>query len=264
MVKRMGDERAWADGRGWGWEKDDAYGDVFFRRATGALPEMESSKAASGILRDWVVNGSRILDVGCGGGHYLRSFRARIPTAFHYMGVDITPRYVGLARSAHASDPDASFQVADIHELPFEDASFDIVTCNNVLLHLPAIKRPLEELCRVSRRHVLVRTLVGERSFRIQEVRGTGDEFMDDGVPREFNHYNIYSAPYVRRVLKGIGRVQAIEIAEDRDFDPVRIQAAAAEQPLAANVTTMHAGWQVNGYVLQPWAFVKVTLAEGQ
>jgi SAM-dependent methyltransferase len=249
---------SWSEGTG--WHGDEAYGEVFFKRAVGTLPEMESSKAAASRLEAVVQPNDHLLDVGCGAGHYLRSLRRVILTPFQYTGIDVTPLYVQLGNDAFASDKDASFEVASIFDLPFPDRSFDIAMCNNVLLHLPSIKKPLEELCRVARRKILIRTLIGDRSFLIREVRGNGDEFDENDEPRQFNWYNIWSRAHIESLLAGNGRIQNVTIEADQDFDSARIEQAAADQPSAANVTRMCGEWQVNGYILQPWCFVAIDL----
>jgi ubiquinone/menaquinone biosynthesis C-methylase UbiE len=226
---------------------------------------MESSKAAAARLVAHVDGEAHLLDVGCGAGHYYRSIRrvltehARPP--LRYTGIDATSYYIRRARDAFGSDPQADFLVGDIYCLPFADCSFDLVLCANVLLHLPSIARPLEELCRVARRFALIRTLVAERTFIIREVRGSGDELDYHGEPHQFNWYNIYSRAYVAKLIDNIPCVQRCTIEVDRDFNSHAIEAAAAHQTGAENPTRMLGGWQVNGCILQPWCFIKIELS---
>jgi hypothetical protein len=126
-----------------------------------------------------------------------------------------------------------------------------------VLLHLPSIAQPFRELVRVARSHVLVRTLVGERGFLIKEIEG--DDLSEHGDPSAFNWYNIYPRAYVERLLRSMPRVRDVRIVEDRAYSPERIEAAARDSG-AVNATRIVGGWQVNGYVLQPWHFVHVVL----
>ena len=236
------------------------YGNVLYRRAVGELPEMECSKVVARIVATWIQDGDSILDAGCGVGHYLRSLKRQISCGFSYTGVDDSPLFIDLARKAFPVQADVNFEVEDIYQLSFPNNTFDIIISSNVFLHLPSIERPLQELVRVARKYVLIRTLVGERSFRIQEVRGLGDEFDETGMPRRFNFFNIYSRTYIEHLLRKMPHVEKWEITPDNDFDLQRIVEAGAEQPEADNVTSILGNWQVNGYILQPWAFIKIFL----
>jgi ubiquinone/menaquinone biosynthesis C-methylase UbiE len=240
--------------------QDELHG-TYYRRAIGELPEMESSKAVAARLNAVARPGDRILDVGCGVGHYLRSLSRILPFAFHYTGVDTNSRDIEIARKAFTSSPNADFRTGDIYALPFPDASSDLVMSNNLLLHLPSIRKPMQELCRVARRYVLIRTLVGERSFRIQNVNSSGDEFDENGEPHEFHYFNIYSKTYTEYLLSQISVVRKWQIVADRDFDKDRIMEAAREQPNVPDVTVIIGDWQVNGYILQPWCFIEVEIA---
>lgn len=239
------------------WDRRTDYGELLRRRATGELPEMESAIAAAERAGSLLRKGDHVMDVGAGAGHYLRSLRARAPMPFTYTGVDATVGYVLLARNAWRGTESARFVAGDIYQLPFADRSADLVMCCNVLLHLPSLAQPFRELVRVARRHVLVRTLVGDRGFRIKEIEG--DEISEEGEPGAFNWYNIYPRSYVERTLREMPRVRAVEIEPDRAFTTERIEAAALDSE-ATNATRMVGEWQVNGYVLQPWHFVHVEL----
>ncbi|NQW04402.1 MAG: class I SAM-dependent methyltransferase, partial [Acidobacteria bacterium] len=106
---------AWRDG----WRNRADYAETFYRRAIGELPEMESSKAAAMLLQDHVASGDAILDVGCGGGHYLCSLHRVIQVPFTYTGLDATPDFLEFAHRAWDGAPGVSFQPGDIYDLPF-------------------------------------------------------------------------------------------------------------------------------------------------
>jgi SAM-dependent methyltransferase len=248
------------------WESEafgKPYGDLFFDRATGKMPEMESSKAAAGRIAALARSGDSLLDVGCGGGHYYRSIRSRVPVPLRYTGLDATPYYVERARAAFAADADASFVVGDVFAIDFPDRSFELVMCNNVLLHLPSVIKPLAELCRVARRHVLVRTLVAEKSYVVQDVNPgvDGADFDDDGKPLGFHYLNIYGEPYVRRLLAACPGVTDVRIEIDRDFAADRVNDTAQAIPGAWDATQVAQGMQHSGPIMLPWRWITIDVA---
>jgi len=142
------------------WDLWPEYGETLFKRATGDAPEMESSKATCEFLSRVYRRGMSVLDVGCGAGHYYRSLMERLDPDIDYHGVDITEHYIELAKKAYSSPN--RFSVGDIYDLQFPDKSIDIVFCSNALMNLPPPPtRPIEELIRVARNHVIIRTLLG-------------------------------------------------------------------------------------------------------
>tara|TARA_B110000438_G_scaffold290706_1_gene326773 strand:- start:96 stop:830 length:735 start_codon:yes stop_codon:yes gene_type:complete len=237
------------------WDK--RYGKVLFDRAIGEAPEMESSKATSEELKNIIKKDDKVLDIGCGAGHYLVSLKKEITVPFSYTGGDVRPHYIELAKKAFEDMSDVNFKEADLFNLPFEDNSFDVVMCCNVLLHLPSIKKPMAELMRVAKRVVFVRTLIDERSFRVKEVHdNNGDEFDDNGEPKKFLFLNTYSKKYIKSLLPG----KQVEILEDKNFSSKSITAAIEEQSEQPNVTRMLGGKQISGNIVFPWCFIKIKL----
>lgn len=245
------------------WDEDTHYGEVLYKRATGELPEMESSKAMAKHLSHVVKTDTRILDVGCGAGHYLRSFRSKITASFYYTGLDATKNYVELAQKAFTKDKKADFAQGDIFNIPYTENQYDIVLSSNLLLHLPSIEKPINELIRVSKHWVIIRSLIGVRSFRILVSEIQGDEFLESGEPKNYSYYNIYSKDYLSFLLKRNAKVKNFEFLDDWDYDPKRIDAARGEHDGAMDASCMFGKWQANGYILQPWCFVKIALREG-
>ena len=258
------DRKPWYDA----WRNRADYADTLFKRATGQLPEMECSKAVANILTSHVRTGDKILDVGCGAGHYLRSLRKTLKVPFSYTGADRTEQFLEAARKAWFDTPDTAFRHADIYNLPFADNEFDVVISNDLLYHLPSVVKPLSELIRVAKRFIMVRTLIGERSFRVQEVYSSkfwpgaedvdpGDEFTDDGVPRSFVHLNIYSKDYFTAVIRRRLPEAPIEYVKDNFFDPNAIERSVSEWQ-NPNPTRILGGNQVIGYIIVPYHFVKI------
>jgi len=86
----------------------------------------------------------RVLDLGCGYGSYTDYFRSIGADA---VGIDGAQAMVDIAKERY---PECSFVRADIKErLPFEDGSFDIVFCNQVLMDIEDIERVFKECARI-------------------------------------------------------------------------------------------------------------------
>jgi SAM-dependent methyltransferase len=85
----------------------------------------------------------KALDAASGTGRHARRLVALGNTV---SGVDLTPEMLERAR---VNVPEASFGVADLRHLPFDDASFSVVVCGLALSHLPSLDVAVSELARV-------------------------------------------------------------------------------------------------------------------
>lgn len=97
--------------------------------------------AVAGLL-DGIAPGAA-LDAGCGTGRHARRL---VALGHSVSGVDLTPEMLEHART---NVPEASFAVADLRELPFAEASFQLVVCGLALAHLPSLDQAVGELARV-------------------------------------------------------------------------------------------------------------------
>jgi ubiquinone/menaquinone biosynthesis C-methylase UbiE len=84
---------------------------------------------------------TRVLDVACGDG--------RIPSLYASPEVVVCDGSPDAVERAAARGLEAV--LADAQELPFEDSSFDVVTCNHALYHVPDVDAALAEFVRVLR-----------------------------------------------------------------------------------------------------------------
>ena len=97
---------------------------------------------------------SDVLDVGCGVGHWGRLLAKVLPGGARVRGVDRDPLWVEKAelRAAALGLADRfGYQVAVAEKLPFADASFDLVTCQTLLIHAPDPGGVIDEMIRVAR-----------------------------------------------------------------------------------------------------------------
>jgi SAM-dependent methyltransferase len=108
----------------------------------------------------------RLLDVGCGPGHYRSSFTCE------YSGIDINPDYIRMA----SSRLDGRFMVMDGTRLAFEDESFDHVVSVAILHHLAdeqvvQMVREARRVCKPSGRvHLLDAILPVTPNFTFKRI----------------------------------------------------------------------------------------------
>jgi len=112
------------------------------------VPAVREMKRAATLALS-LVPGERVLDIGCGTGVDLGAMAGRVFPGGSVVGVDSSRRAIEAASRRVASESGVSVQVADAHELPFADRSFEAVRADRVLLHLAQPERALSEVRRV-------------------------------------------------------------------------------------------------------------------
>lgn len=92
----------------------------------------------------------RVLDVACGPGLLACAF-ARV--ARQLVGIDLVPAMLDQARSHQAALGlgNVNWQLGDVDPLPFEEASFDVVTCRYAIHHFSHPSAVVGEMARVCR-----------------------------------------------------------------------------------------------------------------
>ncbi len=114
-----------------------------------------TSHLQSILSEEQIVTPKTALDVGVGGGHWAVSLFSAFPEGnIDISAIDIeqhwveeSTRYVSENLTAHRF----SAQSGNVCQLEFESNSFDLVTCQTVLMHLDTPERALQEMCRVLR-----------------------------------------------------------------------------------------------------------------
>jgi SAM-dependent methyltransferase len=105
--------------------------------------------AAARLVRHAGVKpGLRVLDVGCGTG-VVGITAARLGA--HVTGIDLTPQLLERARESSriAGLDDIDWHEADVEELPFKDAQFDIVLSQFAHMFAPRPEVAISEMLRV-------------------------------------------------------------------------------------------------------------------
>ena len=100
------------------------------------------------ILKSEALNagnvGRKILDVGCGGGHFLAS----LDNSWEKWGTDINPAAVNFGRRTFG----LNLMQGTLKDLRLTDESFDVVKIRGAIEHLPDPKSELYEIHRILRR----------------------------------------------------------------------------------------------------------------
>jgi SAM-dependent methyltransferase len=187
------------------------------------------------------VEGKRVLDVGLGYGTLAEAL-ARMGADYH--GLDIAAGPVDMARHRLASVPGArpeQVQRGSVLELPFPDASFDLVVSIGCLHHTGDLFGAIQEVRRVLRpggevvlmvynrrslRRLVAAPLAvvrhrGHRASAEEELRGRYDATVD-GTAAPYTDF--LTAPELRGLLHGFRNVRV----ERRNIDGVPIGRAGA------------------------------------
>ena len=93
-----------------------------------------------------ITAGDRVLDVACGTGVVTREAADRVGATGTVTGIDINDGMLAVARRVR---PEIDWRQGDASELPFEDESFDVVTCQFSLMYFPDRLAALTEMMRV-------------------------------------------------------------------------------------------------------------------
>jgi ubiquinone/menaquinone biosynthesis C-methylase UbiE len=130
-------------------DRSDANGRAYYDDFSGGY-EDERGVGYHGMLDELelqvvtkLAEGRRVLEVGCGTGLILRRLAQHASMA---RGVDFSP---GMLRTAQARGLEVVLGSAT--QLPFADASFDLVCSFKVLAHVAAIQQAMSEIARVTR-----------------------------------------------------------------------------------------------------------------
>ncbi|VBA40855.1 Demethylrebeccamycin-D-glucose O-methyltransferase [Mycobacterium innocens] len=96
-------------------------------------------------------SGERVLDLGCGAGYFARRIAPVVGPSGVVVGIDPSPASLDYA-AAHAP-PNCTFYPAQAQNLPFADASFDVVVSSLTFHHIAPDRRlgAIREVLRVLR-----------------------------------------------------------------------------------------------------------------
>jgi 2-polyprenyl-3-methyl-5-hydroxy-6-metoxy-1,4-benzoquinol methylase len=139
-----------------------------------------------------------ILDVGCGEGFTLNRLKEK-GIGKKLEGVEYSEDAIELG---HKTYPDIKIQQGNIYQLPYENNTFDLVLCTEVLEHLDKPQDALKELVRVSKKYLVI-SVPNEPLFMLaQLVRGKNWSRFGNDI-EHINHWTMFGFPkFVKRNSK--------------------------------------------------------------
>jgi SAM-dependent methyltransferase len=238
------------------WNKDDSVEQRTYKRVTGELPEMESTKQLVELVANIYTPGMKVLDVGCAAGHYYNGL-SRIDSEIRYHGIDATSAYIEFARKHFKHKPYTTFEVVDIFDLPDKFyRKYDIVFCCNVILHLPSFQVPLKNIITASKKYCIIRTLISGKTHLSKLLYS--DSFDENGEPTDFVFQNTYSYKIIEKFICELGDYK-IEFIDDK-FDARLINDEYRDySPLQSAVTRVQNDVQIAGSKVLEWKWIKIT-----
>ena len=240
---------------------------VYFDRAPGKKPEMEVSKAMANLIKKKIKKNDHILDVGCACGHYYRSIKNKVKKNFYYTGADPYKIFLDKAKIAWKNDKNVNFVKGNIYKLPFKKNQFDLLICSNVFIHLNDVRKPLREILRVTKKSLIIRTVLYDVSYKVQLVYNNKwwkntdvkpkDEFDSKGNARAFSYFNILSKDYLIETIKDIYPKAKVTLIKDNFYSKKKINESIKKEkrPLATRIIGNE---QFSGALMQPHYFVVI------
>lgn len=120
--------------------------DRWYETADGKAHDQQQKAAAMRVL-PLPAGNAKLLDVGCGTGHWSRFFASR---GFRVAGIDVSPKMVSAALAPNT--PAGLFGIADACSLPFGDGSFDVVAAMAAIEFVSDAEATVAEMFRCVRR----------------------------------------------------------------------------------------------------------------
>ena len=135
--------------------KNDQYKDSSNLDARVAIHQRFSTNAYGWM--NWVFDhllklpeDAMILELGCGPAYLWKENASRIPSGWRITLSDLSPRMLDAAwRNLVVTGRAFQFKEIDAQSIPFEDESFDAVTANHMLYHVPDRAKAIAEIHRV-------------------------------------------------------------------------------------------------------------------
>ena len=169
--------------------------DRWYASRRGAMYDRLEKKVIADFLPA-EVEGKRLLEVGCGTGHWSRFFSEY---GFEVTGLDVSERMINAA--LQKGIPNVSFHMADGHLLKFEDSTFDLTAAITTLEFVFDPEAVLREMIRCTRKHGMILIGALNRLSKVNQQR-------QDRAESPYAAARLFSPIELKQLLKPYGRVE--------------------------------------------------------
>ncbi len=193
--------------------------DLYERHLGPALFEPYAIDLARGVATNCLAGS--VLEMACGTGILTQQLRTHLKPLVSLTATDINPGMLAYAQCKLAGVEGIVWRQADIADLPFPDASFDVAVCQFGLMFVSDKDRAFQEMRRVLVKHGVLVFSVWDRMEHNPysvAVHDTVAEFFPDNPPQFFK------APFSFAEVAGLRRLLTAN-----GFDQIEIQTIPKE-----------------------------------
>lgn len=214
------------------------------------VPRIFASWAERLVAAGNVAVGDRVLDVGTGTGVVAREAARRVGTSGTVVGLDVNEQMLDAARSASEDvSPSIEWRSGAAADLPFPDARYDAVLCQQALQFVPDPTAALGEMRRVlvlgGRLAISVWRPIEQSPVYPPLARTLGDHVGSEAERMVRSVFPSWTAAGLRRRLADAGFNDVtvrIEVGDVRyPSVPEFVRQEAASSPLAGPIGNMDA-----------------------
>jgi SAM-dependent methyltransferase len=170
------------------------------------------------------ISASRVLEIGCGTGNYVRAMRAQL--GCRTWGIDPSIEMLGRAR---AQDSESALQVGRAEALPYANACFDLAYSVDVIHHVVDRAAYVREACRVLDQGGMLCTVTD--SAWVIRRRAPLSTYFPETVPLELARYPRIATLQEMMAAAGLREIAARTVTyayETREIGAYRARAFSA------------------------------------
>jgi ubiquinone/menaquinone biosynthesis C-methylase UbiE len=182
--------------------------DSWYDSARGAMYDRLEKQAIDNLLPN-VTKHTRLLEVGCGTGHWSRYFSDK---GFDITGIDISAEMIKIARQKQI--PNSHFEITDGRNLAFKDESFDAAAAITVLEFTTEPEKIISEMVRC------VKKSKGVLIIGVLNALSGYNQKRKNKLGSVYSSTHLFTPQQIRDLLSqyGIPRMQTTGFVPEKDW----------------------------------------------